>query len=74
MRILIADDEKNIRESLQRLLELERMEVFSVQDGLDAKRALENQKFDLAIIDLKMPGLSGQELLEWIGREGLLGP
>ncbi len=74
MRILIADDEKNIRESLQRLLELERMEVFSVQDGLDAKRALENQKFDLAIIDLKMPGLSGQELLEWIGREGLLVP
>jgi len=74
MRILLADDEKNIRESLQRLLELERMEVFSVQDGLDAKRALENQKFDLAIIDLKMPGLSGQELLEWIGREGLLVP
>ena len=74
MRILIADDEKNIRESLQRLLELEGMEVFSVQDGLDAKRALENQKFDLAIIDLKMPGLSGQEILEWIGREGLLVP
>jgi two-component system response regulator AtoC len=74
MRILIADDEKNIRESLKRLLELEGMEAVIAEDGTAAKGHLENKKFDLALLDLKMPGLSGQELMEWIRREGLIVP
>jgi two-component system response regulator AtoC len=74
MRVLIADDEKNIRDSLKRLLELEGIEAVAAEDGVSAKICLENNKFDLALLDLKMPGFSGQDLVEWIGREGLVVP
>ena len=71
MRILIADDEKNIRESLRRLLELEGMEAVAVENGEAARDTLKEERFDAVLLDLKMPGLSGQEVLEWINAEGI---
>jgi len=71
MKILIADDEPNIRESLKKLLELEGMEAVCAADGTQAKRLLEEGTFDLALLDLRMPFMSGQEVLEWIVAEGL---
>jgi two-component system response regulator AtoC len=71
MRILIADDEKNIRESLRRLLELEGMEAVAVENGEAARDTLKEERFDAVLLDLRMPGLSGQEVLEWIVTEGI---
>ena len=69
MRVLVADDERNIRESLQRFLELEGNEVVAADNGLAAQRRLQEAAFHAAIIDLKMPGLDGLELLRWIRGE-----
>ncbi|MDR2588758.1 MAG: sigma-54 dependent transcriptional regulator [Spirochaetales bacterium] len=74
MKILVVDDEKNIRGSLKRLLELEGMSAETASSGEEAQGLIENQRFDLALFDLKMPGISGQELMEWLRREGFILP
>ena len=67
MCVLIADDERNIREILGKLLDLEEIECRLMENGLAAQRVLQEQSFDCVVSDLKMPGMSGQKLLEWMG-------
>jgi DNA-binding NtrC family response regulator len=63
LRILFADDEKSLQEVMR--AELPRMghELTVCPDGKAAVKALEKTTFDLAILDLKMPGLDGIEVL-----------
>ncbi len=64
--ILIVDDEKNIREGLAMDLELEGFDCVLASDGLDAWNIINKQPIDLVVSDLRMPGLSGEELLKRI--------
>jgi DNA-binding NtrC family response regulator len=63
LRILFADDEAHLRDLMQ--MELPRMghEVTVCPDGSAALKVLEKQTFDAALLDLKMPGLTGIEVL-----------
>ena len=70
MRVLVVDDEKNIRESIKRYLELEDIETVGVENGLAAKRVLQQQVFAAGVVDLRMPGMNGLELLAWIREQG----
>jgi two-component system nitrogen regulation response regulator GlnG len=63
-RILVADDEDSIRFVLREALEAEGHEVTDVADGLAALEALERDEFDLAFLDIRMPGATGLEVLE----------
>ncbi|MCL2374303.1 MAG: sigma-54 dependent transcriptional regulator [Treponema sp.] len=65
-RLLVADDEKNIREGLAAGLELAGYEVALAADGSEAFKRFHKGDIDLVISDLKMPGLSGEELLKKI--------
>ncbi len=71
MRIVIADDSTLIRDRLQNMLcALSHVEVVGTFDnGTDTLKALQTLKPDLAIIDIKMPGLSGLEVLNEIRKE-----
>ena len=69
MKVLIADDERNIRESLRSFLKLEGSEVVTAENGLAAQRRLQEDTVDVAVVDLKMPGMDGLELLRWIRAE-----
>ncbi|MER3416800.1 MAG: transcriptional regulator [Gemmataceae bacterium] len=64
LRILFADDEVSLQELMRQ--ELPRMghEVTVCGDGLEAVQALQRCTFDVAILDIRMPGLSGVEVLE----------
>ncbi|MGI6466386.1 MAG: sigma-54-dependent transcriptional regulator [Sphaerochaetaceae bacterium] len=62
--ILIADDEKNIRSGLQIALEDEGYDVLLASDGEEAWKTISTKSVDLLVSDLKMPGMSGQELLK----------
>jgi len=62
--ILIADDEKNIRNGLQIALEDEGYEVLLAADGDEAWSMITKNNVDLLLSDLRMPGLSGQDLLK----------
>ena len=65
-KILIVDDEYDILESLKMLLEGVGYEVKIVDNGLDAIKILKKEKFDLVILDILMPKLSGIKTLEKI--------
>jgi len=62
--ILVVDDEKNIREGLAESLGLDGYRVRTAADGAEGLRAVEAGDVDLVITDLRMPSLSGGELLE----------
>jgi len=64
-KILIVDDERNTRKSLEEILKLEGYDVEAVGDGKSAVKALENGQFDLMLLDLKMQGMDGLEVLKF---------
>jgi two-component system response regulator AtoC len=74
VRVLVVDDERNIRESIQRLLEFEGIDSACAQDGREASEILRSETFDAIVADLKMPVMGGQELLERIRDEGYRSP
>ena len=63
LRILFADDEKSLQEVMRSELPRLGHELTVCPDGKAAVKALEKTTFDLAILDLKMPGLDGIEVL-----------
>ncbi|MBW2275189.1 MAG: sigma-54-dependent Fis family transcriptional regulator [Deltaproteobacteria bacterium] len=63
-RILVADDEESIRFVLREALEADGHLVTAVEDGDRALEALTSGTFDLAFLDIRMPGPSGLDLLE----------
>ena len=70
MKILVADDEKNIREALLKWLNASGFETVGVENGLAAQRLLQEDAFGAVVSDLRMPGLDGLELLAWCRAEG----
>ena len=61
--ILVADDDAVIRKGLHRVLTAEGYEVETVSNGRAALDRLEQKRFKLLVTDLKMPGMSGLEVL-----------
>jgi DNA-binding NtrC family response regulator len=64
LRILYADDEKSLQEFMQDELPRLGHEVTVCPDGRTAVKTLEKNTFDVAILDLRMPGMGGIEVLE----------
>lgn len=67
--ILVIDDEKNIREGLSAALELEGYSVRLAADGREGLAQIEKGDIDLVITDLRMPGISGEEVLSRVRGE-----
>ena len=70
MRVLVADDEKNIRDSVAAYISAEGIEASTAADGAEARALLENEAFDGLILDLRMPRLDGLGLLAWLQESG----
>jgi len=71
MRILVVDDERAVRESLRRALELEGYEIELAGDGQEALSSLESKaEPDAVILDVLMPGVDGLEVCRTIRRGG----
>jgi len=71
VKILVVDDERAVRESLRRALELEGYEIELADDGIAALEALEaNGEPDAMILDVLMPGLDGLEVARQLRRGG----
>jgi DNA-binding response OmpR family regulator len=73
-RILIVDDETNVRLNFRMTLETEGYEVVEVSSGEEAVQLLGEHSFALAILDIRMPGMDGLELLAKMRESGIRVP
>src|SRR6266852_6180497 len=69
LRVLFVDDEKSLQEFMRSELPRLGHEVTVCPDGRSALKTLEKSTFDAAILDLRMPGMSGIELLEQLKQQ-----
>ena len=67
-QILVVDDEQRIVENITLCLEREGFQTMSAHDGNQAVRVFEQQRFDLVLLDVNMPGMDGYEVMEHIFR------
>lgn len=65
-KILIVDDEQSIRNMMRMTLELDGYHVLTAEDGPVAVRVFEEQKPEIVLLDVKMPGMDGLEVLKRI--------
>ena len=63
LKALVVDDDRDFADSLADLIRMCGHDAWSVHSGSDAFDKLRNQKFDIAFIDVKMPGMSGLDVL-----------
>jgi two-component system nitrogen regulation response regulator NtrX len=64
--VLLVDDEASVRESLRKILEYEKYTVTEAGDGRKALEALTHETPDAVLLDIKMPGMDGMEVLKHI--------
>jgi len=69
IKLLIVDDEVQFLESIARRLEMRDFDVTKASTGKEAVEAARTDKFDLALLDLKMPGMDGKQVLEILKSE-----
>ena len=66
MRILLVEDEENIRDLVKLNLELEDYEVVATDNGREALRLFGEQHFDLLILDVMLPEIDGYQICEQV--------
>jgi len=66
IHILVVDDEKVIRDGTERILSKEGYEVTTVENGEQGLDCLRKSKFNILLLDLMMPGISGMEILKMV--------
>jgi DNA-binding response OmpR family regulator len=72
--VLVADDEPGVRRALERGLSAEGMDVVGAADGPGALRAASTGAFDVILLDIMLPGLSGYRVLERLRADGVHTP
>lgn len=69
INLLIVDDEEQFLKSITRWLEVRNFNVIPVDRGEKAIEAARTQPIDIALVDLKMPGMDGEQTLQALKRE-----
>lgn len=69
IKLLIVDDEVRFLETLSKRLSIRDFDVTPVTNGTEALETARKQRFDLALVDLKMPGMTGEQLLDALKSE-----
>lgn len=62
MRLLLVEDEKRMAQALREILRLENYEVDHFEDGISGLEAIESDIYDVAILDVMLPGMNGFEI------------
>jgi len=68
--ILVVDDDREIRDLLARFLVKHGLRVTTARDGAEMRKALDDWKIDLVVLDLMMPGEDGLSLTRWLRAQG----
>ena len=71
MKLLLAEDEKELSKALKAILESNRYSVDAVYDGEDAIYYMENSEYDAVILDIMMPKVDGITALKTVREKGI---
>ena len=73
-RILIVDDEKRERDGLEKLIRKYRypLEILQASDGEEALELFKKQRIEILLTDIKMPFMTGIELIEEVRKRGYM--
>lgn len=71
IRVLVVDDEDRFRENIAKILQDSGMESQTAEDGEHAVVITEDHPFDVILLDMKMPGMTGKETLRLMRRQGV---
>lgn len=74
MRILLVEDEKRMAQALCEILRLEKYEVDYFDNGIDGLSALESSVYDIAVLDVMLPGMNGYEITKKARSKGITTP
>ena len=74
MRILLVEDEKRMAQALCEILRIEKYEVDHYSSGLDGLSAIESNIYDIAILDVMLPGMNGYEIAKKARSKGITTP
>ncbi|MCL2340143.1 MAG: response regulator [Proteobacteria bacterium] len=66
MRVLIVDDEDDLRETMVKRLNARKIQTEGADSGIRALEVLKDKDFDVIVLDVKMPGMDGIETLQHI--------
>ena len=66
IRVLLVDDEEELVATIQERLEMRGIEAKAVTSGHEALERVRESRFDVVVVDLKMPGLNGPEIIDRI--------
>ena len=66
LRFLVVDDNEDIRDVFCRLVERAGHDASTAYDGQDAVETLERERFDVMLLDLTMPRMTGVEVVRWL--------
>ena len=70
-RILLADDDPRLLDSLHRLLAFYKYQVDTAVGGRAAIKQLHRTQYDLLLLDLRMPDMSGHEVMQYMAEHGI---
>lgn len=74
MRLLLVEDEKRMAQALTELLRLEKYEVDHCADGISGLEAVQSGIYDIVILDVMLPGMSGLEIVKKARKAGIRTP
>ena len=74
MKLLLVEDEQRMAQALSELLRLEHYEVKHCADGIKGRYAAVTEVFDLMILDVMLPGISGFEIARQVREKGIRTP
>ncbi len=69
LKVLLVDDEREFVQTLSERLQMRDMDSSVVYDGESAMEVVQKNTPDVMVLDLKMPGLDGAEVLKWVKSE-----
>ncbi|MGH7584929.1 MAG: response regulator transcription factor [Gemmatimonadales bacterium] len=74
MKILVVEDDRTVGQYVQRGLEEHRLHADLVDDGLEGLRLASGGQYDLLVLDVRLPGMSGLELVRTLRDRGITAP
>ena len=72
MRILLVDDNKDITTMLSKFLNTKGFEIVVTNDPMEGLRHIQKEKFDVILLDISMPEISGFTIIQLLATDGIL--